>query len=40
VREYHGTKVINACQRYVLEIPDGEIPAATKKGDIDYSYYG
>jgi Icc-related predicted phosphoesterase len=25
VREYHGTKVINTCQRYDLEIPDGEV---------------
>ena len=25
VREHGDTKVINACQRYVLEIPDGEI---------------
>ena len=23
-REYHGTKVINTCERYVLEIPDPE----------------
>lgn len=39
VREYNGTKVINACERYVLEIPDAEISAVTKKGDIDYSHY-
>lgn len=39
VREYGGTKVINACERYVLEISDEEISATTKKGDIDYSYY-
>ena len=25
VREYHGTKVINTCERYELEIPDEEI---------------
>ena len=25
VREYHGTKVINVCQKYVLEIPDEQI---------------
>ena len=25
VREWNGTKVINACERYVLEIPDAEI---------------
>lgn len=25
VREYHGTKVINTCQRYDLDIPDEEI---------------
>jgi len=24
-REYHGTAVINVCEKYVLEIPDGEI---------------
>ncbi len=40
VREYHGTKVVNACQKYVLEIPDGELSPRQKKGDIDYSYYG
>jgi Icc-related predicted phosphoesterase len=39
VREYNGTKVINACERYVLEIPDEEIPVITQKGDIDYSHY-
>lgn len=39
VREYNGTKVINACERYVLEIPDEEIPTITQKGDIDYSHY-
>lgn len=26
VREYNGTKVINVCERYVLNIPDIEIP--------------
>lgn len=40
VRQYNGTKVINTCQRYVLEIPEEEISAHKKKGDIDYSYYG
>lgn len=39
VREYNGTKVINACERYVLEIPDEEISTITKIGDIDYSHY-
>ena len=39
VREYNGTKVINACERYVLEIPDEEISAIAQKGDIDYSHY-
>lgn len=39
VREYHGTKVINACERYVLEIPDAEIPKVSRKGDIDYGHY-
>lgn len=41
VREYNGTKVINTCERYVLEIPDEVIPTTGKKGDIDYGqYYG
>ena len=39
VRTYKGTKVINACERYVLDIPDSEIPATSKKGDIDYGHY-
>lgn len=39
VREYNGTKVINACERYVLEIPDEEVPPTSKKSDIDYSHY-
>lgn len=38
-REYNSTKVINACERYVLEIPDEEISNITKIGDIDYSHY-
>ncbi len=39
LREYNGTKVINVCERYVLEIPDSEISATGKKGDIDYAHY-
>lgn len=39
VREYNGTKVINACERYILEIPDEELPTTAKKGDIDYRHY-
>lgn len=39
VRDYNGTKVINTCERYVLEIPDDEIPTKSRKGDIDYSFY-
>lgn len=39
VRVYNGTKVINACERYVLEIPDAEIVPTVKTGDIDYTYY-
>ena len=39
IREYNGTKVINATERYVLEIQDSEIPKTTKIGDIDYSHY-
>ena len=31
VREYGGTTLINACERYELEIPDGEIPEKKKK---------
>lgn len=38
-REYNGTRVINAFERYVLEIPESEIPTDSKKGDIDYSFY-
>ncbi len=38
-REYNGTKVINAYERYVLDIPQSEITATNKKGDIDYSFY-
>lgn len=39
VREYHGTTVINAFEKYVLEIPDSEIPQKSRKGDIDYGHY-
>jgi hypothetical protein len=39
VNEYNGTKVINAYERYVLEIPDEEISPIRKKGDIDYGHY-
>ncbi len=39
VREYNGTKVVNASERYVLEIPDEEITAHSQKGDIDYAHY-
>ena len=39
INEYNGTKVINAYERYVLEIPDEEIRPTKKKGDIDYGYY-
>ena len=38
-REYNGTRVINAYERYVLDIPQSEITAISQKGDIDYSYY-
>ena len=38
-REYNGTKVINAYERYVLDIPQPEITPTAKTGDIDYSYY-
>lgn len=39
VREYNGTKVVNATERYALEIPDELIAAHTQKGDIDYAHY-
>lgn len=39
VREYHGTKVINAYERYVVDIPDSEIFATGRTGDIDYGDY-
>ena len=39
IREYNGTTVINAYERYVLYIPDTEIPTSSKKGDIDYAHY-
>jgi len=39
VREYNGTKVINAYERYVVDFPDEEIPSVRKKGDIDYAHY-
>lgn len=38
-REYNGTRVINAYERYVVDIPQSEITATSQKGDIDYSYY-
>ena len=38
-REYNGTRVINAYERYVVDIPQSEITATFQKGDIDYSYY-
>ena len=39
IREYNGTKVINASERYVLEIPDSELVNTDMKGDIDYSSF-
>lgn len=35
-REYRGTRVINVCERYQLEIPDDTIAPTKKKGDIPY----
>lgn len=35
LREYNGTKVINVCQQYVLDIPDAEIPKNSRKGMYD-----
>ena len=34
-REYHDTKVINVCEKYVLEIPDGEIGTWKKPNPIE-----
>ncbi|MBR5293207.1 MAG: metallophosphoesterase, partial [Oscillospiraceae bacterium] len=34
-REYHDTKVINVCEKYVLEIPDGEIGTWKKHNLIE-----
>ena len=34
-REYHDTKVINVCEKYVLEIPDGEIGTWKKPNLIE-----
>ena len=39
VQQYKETKVINAYERYVLDIPDEEILSTKKKGDIDYGHY-
>ncbi len=35
-REYHGTKVINVCERYELEIPEDCFDSTIRKGDITY----
>lgn len=38
--QYADTHVINCCERYVLEIPDEDLPKTTKKGDLPFlSYY-
>ena len=39
VQQYKETKVINAYERYVLDITDEEILSTKKKGDIDYGHY-
>ena len=31
IREYNGTKVINVCERYVLDIPDADFPEKKPK---------
>ncbi len=36
VRDYHGTQVINVCERYVLDIPDEDIPKNSRKGAYDH----
>ena len=35
-QQYGNTQVINCCERYVLEIPDEDIPKTAKKGDLPY----
>ena len=35
VREYGGTQVINVCERYVLDIPEDQIPKNSRKGRYD-----
>lgn len=34
-REYHGTKVINVCEKFALDIPDGEIGQWKKRNLIE-----
>ena len=38
-RQYADTQVINCCERYVLEIPDEELPKTKKKGDLPFLAY-
>ena len=38
-RQYGDTRVINACSRYELEIPDDTIKPTWKKGDLKYLNY-
>ena len=35
-RDYHGTQVINVCERFILDIPDDSILPTKKKGDLKY----
>lgn len=34
--QYGDTQVINCCERYVLEIPDDQLPKTGKKGDLPF----
>ena len=38
-REYHGTQVINVCEKYVLDIPDGEIGTWKKPNMLERVRY-
>lgn len=39
-RQYGDTKVINCCERYILDIPDELVQKTNKKGDLPFlSYY-
>lgn len=39
-REYGGTILVNGCERYVLEIPDVQIPPYTQVEEAVYPWWG